>query len=825
MVRRILACMALAAFLIPSALSAVTITKPEDFSPKHSLATIDFSLHGKLKTILEPYITEALEDALNKEEKESERLKFRTLLKKILAGDKIFVAGALPPEGIVLSIPVTEEEFSIFTDGLESETYGSAEIFNEANVFVTKAGGFMAFAPGQGISAIQKTLDLVSGSSTESLSANPDYAEVSGKLLSPRLLGTVIDYKQLSTLMGATLQNQGTAPSTLITDESQPDFAITPEQLTELLSMIGTVGISVADAPQGYRFNAVVKGNEGFLKEKGFSLNPGGNFTPALHKKLPSAPTMLYTASFNSKAQNESGKKMIKAMGLGNMDLNSVLGEKLGFDFNLMYDAFPKEQVFALQYKEGSPLPYFTVLGDVNGNKADGEKLMNELVKLITGALEKNNVPFKEKKIAENGGFLKVIIDVTKIENYDGPPFPQIELTFGVSDDGLFIASNYPGIENPANRTGITIPETGEVMSILNVSARDFWGYMDSTLAWSESLEGDNFAPPLDFYQGYYTALEKLYKWQGLTMTAKGTDVAVEAEGTVTIDNAKHNTYQEFMDDMQASDRDDDGISDYDEKYVYFTPAGSADSDGDGTEDFEELQKGFDPSKADERLFDDVGEEAYYTDEVSMLYQKGAIRGYSDGTFKPGQFVTRAEFATMVVNSFEEDTSQYLGVKIQFAQKKPPFPDVLAEDWHYPYVAKAYSAGFISGSEDPVTGKFYFRPNDNITRAEALAILNKASGAMNKNRTSVSCQTGTPFKDVSSADWYCDSVANGFELGVTTGKRPGEFAPNENIVRADAAIMIRRALEKDLENLEKGTDSLGDIAAPLAAPLGGLISK
>ena len=61
--------------------------------------------------------------------------------------------------------------------------------------------------------------------------------------------------------------------------------------------------------------------------------------------------------------------------------------------------------------------------------------------------------------------------------------------------------------------------------------------------------------------------------------------------------------------------------------------------------------------------------------------------------------------------------------------------------------------------------------------------------------------------------------------GITKGKSKGVFDPDGKLNRAEAAVMIRRTLEKDIEEMASGTESAGELTAPLAAPLGQLFSK
>ena len=75
------------------------------------------------------------------------------------------------------------------------------------------------------------------------------------------------------------------------------------------------------------------------------------------------------------------------------------------------------------------------------------------------------------------------------------------------------------------------------------------------------------------------------------------------------------------------------------------------------------------------------------------------------------------------------------------------------------------------------------------------------------------------FKDVPQDAWYCGAVANAYENGITKGRSEGVFDPNGKLNRAEAAVMIRRTLEKDLAEMASGTESFGEMAQPLAGSL------
>ncbi len=94
---------------------------------------------------------------------------------------------------------------------------------------------------------------------------------------------------------------------------------------------------------------------------------------------------------------------------------------------------------------------------------------------------------------------------------------------------------------------------------------------------------------------------------------------------------------------------------------------------------------------------------------INEWFDKGLAGGYSDDTFRPNANITRAEFMTLVNNAFEK-TSE---IQINFS-------DVKSNDWYYKTVQKALAAGYIGGYPDGT-----MRPNQAITRQEAAVIISR----------------------------------------------------------------------------------------------------
>ncbi|MDO5725917.1 MAG: S-layer homology domain-containing protein, partial [Tissierellia bacterium] len=107
--------------------------------------------------------------------------------------------------------------------------------------------------------------------------------------------------------------------------------------------------------------------------------------------------------------------------------------------------------------------------------------------------------------------------------------------------------------------------------------------------------------------------------------------------------------------------------------------------------------------------YSDVSQGSWYSDAVNYLSKKGIIKGYKDNTFRPNNFVTRAEFAA-IASRYE----RYSGGNAKL------FPDVDPNHWAVKDIINATTAGWINGYPDGT-----FKPNKSISRAEVVTIVNK----------------------------------------------------------------------------------------------------
>ncbi|UVI27724.1 outer membrane protein assembly factor BamB family protein [Paenibacillus spongiae] len=164
--------------------------------------------------------------------------------------------------------------------------------------------------------------------------------------------------------------------------------------------------------------------------------------------------------------------------------------------------------------------------------------------------------------------------------------------------------------------------------------------------------------------------------------------------------------------------------------------------------------------------------------EIVKAVALGIVYGYPDGTFRPDGNVTRAEFASMIVRGLPPGEE---GAPLTFKDK-----DKIGA-WAVKAVRQSVKLGIIHGYEDGT-----FRPNANITHAEMIAMILRASDLSMDNVT----RTGFS-DDADIPKWAKPAVFKAEEVGiVNAGDFPdGKFAPQAMSTRAEAASAIVRMLE------------------------------
>ncbi len=107
--------------------------------------------------------------------------------------------------------------------------------------------------------------------------------------------------------------------------------------------------------------------------------------------------------------------------------------------------------------------------------------------------------------------------------------------------------------------------------------------------------------------------------------------------------------------------------------------------------------------------FPDVPTNHWAASQIDILSDQGVIVGYPDGTFKPDDNVTRAEFASMAIKALGQEHTK--------VAQPVNFTDITPDYWAYDAIQKALFFDLISSDTSSI-----FRPDDNVSRAEATTV-------------------------------------------------------------------------------------------------------
>lgn len=160
--------------------------------------------------------------------------------------------------------------------------------------------------------------------------------------------------------------------------------------------------------------------------------------------------------------------------------------------------------------------------------------------------------------------------------------------------------------------------------------------------------------------------------------------------------------------------------------------------------------------------------------EITNLSLNGIISGYSDNSFKPNNNMTRAELVTVI--------NRILSNSIQNTKY---VPDINAKDWFYAEIRKGIESGIIQGNTDG-----YVRPNDFVTREEAIVMIQRALVPISET---TSTHNYIDFEDVSV--WSKDSMETFLKEGYITGYTDNTIRPKKNITRAEVIKIIENILD------------------------------
>lgn len=175
------------------------------------------------------------------------------------------------------------------------------------------------------------------------------------------------------------------------------------------------------------------------------------------------------------------------------------------------------------------------------------------------------------------------------------------------------------------------------------------------------------------------------------------------------------------------------------------------------------------------QTFTDYNENNFGFKEVSSLVNKGVIKGYGDGSFKPDRKVNRAETAIMFQRA--------LGLEVP--ANRTSFKDIPAASDFADAAAAVKAKGIFQGNSDGTFG-----PGDFLTREQMASVLVRAFGLQELSSSDVR------FNDLNQVSpSHIKDVKILYQYGITNGKADGSYDPKGTVSRAEFSVFMYRSLQ------------------------------
>ncbi|MEH2087921.1 fasciclin domain-containing protein [Nostoc sp.] len=188
------------------------------------------------------------------------------------------------------------------------------------------------------------------------------------------------------------------------------------------------------------------------------------------------------------------------------------------------------------------------------------------------------------------------------------------------------------------------------------------------------------------------------------------------------------------------------------------------------------------PSPTSTVNLSDVSSDYWARPFIQALAENNVISGFPDGTYRPNQPVTRAEFAALIQKAFStQNRVRQLSAG--------GFSDVPANYWAAAAIQNAYETGFLAGYPGNV-----FRPNQEIPRVQGIVALSSGLGLTGGDTSTLT----TYYNDASSIPEYAVGSVAAATVGNLVVNYPDvkQLNPQQSLTRAEAAALLYQALVK-----------------------------
>ncbi|MDA3128766.1 S-layer homology domain-containing protein [Aliibacillus thermotolerans] len=208
--------------------------------------------------------------------------------------------------------------------------------------------------------------------------------------------------------------------------------------------------------------------------------------------------------------------------------------------------------------------------------------------------------------------------------------------------------------------------------------------------------------------------------------------------------------------------------------------------------------------------FSDVHDTYWASDSIQRLADQGIIHGYPDGTYRPGQTITRAQVAELFTHAFnlpvDEDATS-------------PYNDLNDESYATPFAVAVTEAGIMQGRENGTE----FAPGMELQRQQMATMLVRAFDLepVEGEKANV-----VDLEDAHESHRENIEILSQYNITSTTD---GKFRPKETVTRAQFAVFLDRALEvakpTDILDVRALTDDGHVLEVQFTSPYRGEINR
>ncbi|MBU7005798.1 fibronectin type III domain-containing protein [Phosphitispora fastidiosa] len=185
--------------------------------------------------------------------------------------------------------------------------------------------------------------------------------------------------------------------------------------------------------------------------------------------------------------------------------------------------------------------------------------------------------------------------------------------------------------------------------------------------------------------------------------------------------------------------------------------------------------------------YSDVSADYWAVNEIVYLSSNNILKGFPDGTFRPGNSMSRGELAALLARALDLDSAAAAA-----------FPDVPDGHWAVKAVGTVTTGGLMAGYSDGT-----FRPDAFVTREEvvqtlynALHYLGKGASAQVSTNSTASPEVLDRFRDKEKIpEWACEAAAHMVQQGYVRGVEIDLFGAGRLCGRDEVSVLLYKVME------------------------------